>query len=237
MKTMSLSSRETPSTIVYQGRKTRRNGSEQRRRLILEASLRLVIREGVRGVRHRAVAKEADVPLSATTYYFKDINDLIADTFTYFVDVGAESMRRFWNGAEEVLFAQLNNEPNSGENLRVIQMRLVDLGVQYLMQQIEQHRDYLLAEQAFQFESLRDGRLSQLARLHQENMLVDLTRFFKAIKTSDPETDAYLTLAVILRLEYDALLGYPETITQEQIKHKLTRHLQLILQLPDKTES
>ena len=62
--------------VKYQGRKTSRVGSEQRRRLILEAALRIVIREGVRGIRHRAVAKEADVPLAATTYYFKDIQEL-----------------------------------------------------------------------------------------------------------------------------------------------------------------
>ncbi|WP_373691576.1 TetR/AcrR family transcriptional regulator, partial [Endozoicomonas sp. SESOKO2] len=56
-------------TLKYQGRKTSRANSEQRRRTILEAALRIVVRDGVRGVRHRAVAKEAQVPLSATTYY------------------------------------------------------------------------------------------------------------------------------------------------------------------------
>ena len=51
----SLSSAQN-SAVKYQGRKTSRAGSEQRRRLILEAALRIVIREGVRGMRHRAVA-------------------------------------------------------------------------------------------------------------------------------------------------------------------------------------
>ena len=63
-------------SVEYQGRKASRHGSEQRRQLILDAAMRIVIRDGVRGVRHRAVAAEAGVPLSATTYYFKDIDDL-----------------------------------------------------------------------------------------------------------------------------------------------------------------
>ena len=72
--------------IQYQGRKTRRTGSEQRRQAILEASLNIIVRDGIRAVRHRSVAREAGVPLSATTYYFKDLSDLIADTFALFAE-------------------------------------------------------------------------------------------------------------------------------------------------------
>jgi len=42
-----------------------------RRRSILEATVRLLVRGGLAGVTHRAVAREADVPLAATTYYFR----------------------------------------------------------------------------------------------------------------------------------------------------------------------
>ena len=42
--------------VEYQGRKASRHGSEQRRQLILDAAMRIVVRDGVRGVRHRAVA-------------------------------------------------------------------------------------------------------------------------------------------------------------------------------------
>src|SRR5690554_7354890 len=73
-------------TLQYQGRKTTRVKSEQRRRKILEATLRIVRTEGVRGIRHRAVAKEAAVPLAATTYYFKDIDELIVDAFTLYTE-------------------------------------------------------------------------------------------------------------------------------------------------------
>ena len=61
-------------SVQYQGRKASRRGSEQRRQDILDAAMRIVVRDGVRAVRHRAVAAEAGVPLSATTYYFKDFD-------------------------------------------------------------------------------------------------------------------------------------------------------------------
>ncbi|WP_414819992.1 TetR/AcrR family transcriptional regulator, partial [Shewanella colwelliana] len=55
--------------LSYVGRTTHRVDGEARRIAILEATLRLIVKEGIRGVRHRAVASEADVPLASTTYY------------------------------------------------------------------------------------------------------------------------------------------------------------------------
>src|SRR5690606_40873094 len=75
-----------PQDLQYHGRKASRAKSEHRRRLILEAALRIVVRDGVRGIRHRAVAAEAEVPLAATTYYFRDIDELIVDTFTLYTE-------------------------------------------------------------------------------------------------------------------------------------------------------
>src|SRR5690606_21378739 len=75
--------------VQYHVRKVIRRRSEARRQAILDAAMRIIIREGVRAVRHRAVAAEAEVPLSATTYYFKDISDLITDTFALYVERSA----------------------------------------------------------------------------------------------------------------------------------------------------
>ena len=68
-------------SIRYRGRKTLRVKSELRRLKILEATLRIAARDGLRGIKHRAVAREAKVPLAATTYYFRDIHELISDSF------------------------------------------------------------------------------------------------------------------------------------------------------------
>lgn len=49
---------------------------EVRREALLEATLRVLAREGAAGVTHRAVAAEAGVPLSSATYYFASLDDL-----------------------------------------------------------------------------------------------------------------------------------------------------------------
>jgi DNA-binding transcriptional regulator YbjK len=60
----------------------RRRKGERRRRLLLDATMRVVEREGVSAVSQRAVAQEAGVPPSAVTYYFPAVDDLLVAALT-----------------------------------------------------------------------------------------------------------------------------------------------------------
>ena len=194
-------------SLNYQGRKTSRVNSEQRRRTILEAALRIVVRDGVRGVRHRAVAREAEVPLSATTYYFKDITDLITDTFTLFVEMGAEKFKAFWEESDHKLMEALSSlETGSGSDSEQFVNKMTDLAVEYVVSQLEKHRDYLVAERAFQLECLRNEKLRPVAFNHQNYLLQSLKSFFARIGSSQPEIDARLLNAVIMQVEYEGLV-------------------------------
>lgn len=141
-------------SVQYQGRKASRHGSEQRRQAILDAAMRIIVRDGVRAVRHRAVAAEADVPLSATTYYFKDINDLITDTFAQFVERSAEAMAAFWSSVEGDLQDMAAAMEQGGEPRREMTDRIVELAIEYVRRQVLENRAQLLAEQAFRQEAL-----------------------------------------------------------------------------------
>ncbi|MEV2278963.1 TetR family transcriptional regulator [Nocardiopsis sp. NPDC049922] len=60
----------------------RRRKGEQRRRLLLDATMRVVERDGVAAVSQRRVAAEAGVPASAVTYYYAGVDDLLVDALT-----------------------------------------------------------------------------------------------------------------------------------------------------------
>lgn len=55
---------------------------EARREAIVAAAARLVAEAGPDAVAHRAVATAAGVPLAATTYYFRDLADLLVAAVT-----------------------------------------------------------------------------------------------------------------------------------------------------------
>ncbi|MGE3662789.1 MAG: TetR/AcrR family transcriptional regulator [Pseudonocardia sp.] len=55
----------------------RRLRGERRRAAIIAATLAVVERDGVAGVSHRTVAREAGVPASSAVYYFATLDDLL----------------------------------------------------------------------------------------------------------------------------------------------------------------
>lgn len=55
----------------------RRRYDPDRRERIAAAAIRVVARDGIDGLTHRAVAREADVPLGSTSYHFADKENLL----------------------------------------------------------------------------------------------------------------------------------------------------------------
>ncbi len=217
------------SAMKYQGRKTSRAGSELRRKAILEAALRVGIREGVRGIRHRAVAKEADVPLSATTYYFKDINDLITDTFTLFVEHAIDDLSKFWVDSSNQFETHYNLLDGSEDTRRIFAANMTDIAVEYINNQLLMHRDRVLAEQALQQEALRSDRLRDIVITYRQGLASDLERFYERMGSVEPELDASLTSSVILDIEYQCLLFGEDQWDKVPVRALLHRHIQLTL--------
>ena len=217
--------------LKYQGRKTSRANSEQRRRTILEAALRIVVRDGVRGVRHRAVAKEANVPLSATTYYFKDITDLITDTFTLFVEMGAQKFKAYWEESDSMLkIAMKELVPSDKASRQIFADRISDLAIEYVLIQLKEHRDYLIAERAFQQECLRNENLRPIAFSHQKFFLDSLETFFSKIGSNHPDIDAELFGSIILHVEYQGLIaGFEDERIADRLRVMLKRQIELML--------
>lgn len=68
---------------VTDGRRAR---GERRRAELIDATLRVVARDGAAGVTHRTVAREAGVTTSLSVYYFATLDDLLVAALTTVVD-------------------------------------------------------------------------------------------------------------------------------------------------------
>ncbi|QIL91573.1 TetR family transcriptional regulator [Microbulbifer sp. SH-1] len=192
--------------LVYQGRKAQRADSRQRRKAILEATLRLIVKEGIRGIRHRAVAKEAAVPLAATTYYFKDLDDLISDAFTYFVELNIDQTRSL----QEESFAaarQLSPDQLASVNGR---RQLVQQLTRFVLSHIRAqaaNRDHRIIELAFKNEALRNDELIRAVRMAYQATEGMIVEFFELLQLADPVAAAQIVHGTILNLEFQVLSG------------------------------
>ncbi len=216
-------------SVQYQGRKASRQGSEQRRQEILDAAMRIVIRDGVRGVRHRAVAAQAGVPLSATTYYFKDIEDLLTDTFAQYVERSAAYMAKLWATTEEMLRGVMARNDGSPASRAQLADDIARMTAEYVHRQLLTRRDYLMAEQAFRQEALLSPRLAELVTSHQQILLQGTCQLLEVLGSREPQQDAKVLTAIIGRMEYQGLLNSEVPMADDEMLAILTRYMHLVL--------
>lgn len=216
--------------VAYQGRRAARSGSEQRRRAILEATLRIIIRDGIRAVRHRAVAKEAGVPLSATTYYFKDIHDLIADTFTLFVENAmAQVLDPVWVKIYEYLGQYGGRPPADAAQREALLGGLARLAADFVEQELTQQREHLLAEQAFMQAAILDERLRAPAAEFRQRIVAGLQAFCTAMGSREPALDAELIHHAFLQLEYEHLIRNDGVFDRDRVERVLAHRFRLVM--------
>lgn len=192
-----MSELELPE-VLYHGRKPSRGGSERRRINILDAALRVAVREGVRAVRHRAVATEANVPLSATTYYFNDITDLIVDSFSLFYERATIMVKR--NLVDSISVALKQDLKTSWRDV------LAEALSGYLAIQVKDRREHLIAEQAFFAEAPHYPELQPLALQYQQAFCVKFAQLAAGIPVKDVGLLAWVVYTIQRQLSYEALL-------------------------------
>ena len=218
------------SSIQYQGRKAARAKSEHRRKEILDAALRIVAREGIRGVKHRAVAKEANVPLASTTYYFKDIEELISDAFMLFAEKSLQVLDLFYGELHNLVANyEIKEIQRDAEVREKFITALVDMGAGYIKAQVKFRKQDLLAEMAFLLEAVRDERLKPLARDYRGIWYSRLTDFLILTNAPAPKEDAMLIISAVQGLLYEGIINDGE-IDDMKIKSILRRAIYILMQ-------
>lgn len=211
------------STVVELDRRGTRPRGEQTRKRILDATLSVIAREGVRGATHRAIAREAGVQLSLTTYYFRDLNELISLAFESLMDRDygdiAEQWRRALRYLDQFSAGDLADSRSRDRIVDYCTKRIVD----HIRRGLLEYPEFLAVEHHVFYEALNDDRLRALSQLHRKRLLLPLVRFCEYFNVVDPETDASLLFGTITRLEYQALAAAPENIDFKAIRNEIRR--------------
>ncbi len=191
-----------PQAASSGGRVNRQQRGEQRRTAILRATWQVVLRDGVRGVRHRAVAEAAGVPLAATTYYFKDIQELLVQSFQLFADESLMQFTQpFWADAEHHL-AELGPLTSRDD----IAVMLLDRAAEFISLRLRDHREQVVMEYAFWYAALHNTELQAAVRAMAQRWMALLMPWLERGQVVQPEQAARCLLATVRRIEYEALI-------------------------------
>ncbi len=210
---------------------TRRAKGEKTRNKILEAAIVVIAKLGVKGTTHRAVALEAETQLSLTTYYFKDIKELVKEA----IDLGSQRFSQSSNIALQNMFNLL--EPLDAAALRTVSIKeqlceqMSIISAQHLYDNII-HRSTLLAlEQVFFTETLYSPEIKQLADKHIDGILAPFTKMASYFNKIDPEVDAELAMNALTRTEYKYLSMPKDEVNIDEIKRLVKRQLGYLMGL------
>ena len=191
---------------------TRRRRGVKRRTEILEATLRLLAREGAAPLTMRAVAAEANVPLTATTYYFESKDELILEAWRLHAEREAARVSR----ATEAIASRLSPPEVADRMARFVQDGLGPA------------RESLLAEFELLVQAARQPELEELTRVWHQAIREQVREILAAAGSPQPELDARLVVAITAGLEVDNL-GAADAMSLDELRDLFRRLLGALL--------
>lgn len=189
----------------------RRARGEARRRAILDAVLTIVGRDGAGSVTHRAVAKQADVPLAATTYYFASRDELLTEAF---YRAAAEDIAQLQRDAQS-----LATPPVDVSSLAA---RLCDIVDQWLAGD----RLTLLAQYEISLEAARRPELAAASRAWTNAHVTALAPALRRLGTADPGRDAWIVYSTLCGMVLDELAAPRPRFHSELLRPSIERLLE-----------
>jgi len=158
----------------------RDDGVSDRRRLIVEATLRLIGSRGVDAVTHRAVAAEAGVPLAATTYYFASKAELVREALELVIARSCDLVEQ-----RTAVVGGIDCD------------QLVERLTAFSAAQMDDPHAPLIAQYELMLEAGRRAELRPLAERWTVAYMQGLTNLVRASPLPDPERSAELISALI----------------------------------------
>jgi len=224
---MSLTGSAPPTTAQLRRKKrpARREKGEQTRRRILEATLRVICRDGIRGVTHRSAASEAGVHLSLTTYYFTDIEEMIREAFQHFCTLPNPDLESAMAEATAYLDSFSPRELRKRAVREQASERLATLAGNHLYRQIIHNPNRLAVEQILFTEARLSPAVREMGVQHRQMQIRALLRLCRYFNRKDPEINAELLFSAITALQYQRLSLPRNAVNRDHIIILLRRQM------------
>lgn len=209
----------------------RRSKGEKTRLLILQSATEVLAKNGIKGTTHRAIAKHADIQLSLTTYYFKDIQELVHQAFTLCSSQITAKTSLAWQPAIDLLNSINKTNVRKISDKERFRDKLSDMITQQLVKSIANSPVELTVQQLLFTEVQVSPQLHALADMHRSTLLAPYIRLCECLKSPAPHIDADIMLTVFTQLEYRYVAITNKELVVENINATVSRIIGNIMNL------
>lgn len=171
-------------------KKVSRSDGKASKEAILDATLIIIMRDGIRNIKYKTVAEVAGVAPSATAYYFHDIPTLIKEAYIHHFKNYKTEMDEVRSLVKQVLKKFDHSALMTEASLE----RFIEMYTKVLMAVIipesKSSTDFMLLDRIFRNETLQNPSLYPALK-HQDQLDIESIKgVFIALKTPNPEEDA-----------------------------------------------
>lgn len=201
---------------------------EQTRQLILAAALQVIAKQGYRALTHRAIALEAGVSLSLTTYHFKDLEALLHDAFAQYKTGVLAAFEERWQVFYQSIVTRMPKGIDDPDARRPLVDALVDYLQSIVIDDVAVNKAGVAVEMTFHFDLHLQEVQRNFAYELCNSLQPQIADLFEQLGTESPEVDAYLLLDAVHFLRFRHL-AVPTLLRAEDIRARLNRLLYALL--------
>jgi AcrR family transcriptional regulator len=193
--------RATPATTA------RATAATPTRERILQATLRVIAEDGLDAVTHRAVAARAGVSPGSTTHHFSSRDDLVRESFRYYLREGEVAIREL-----------LADAPAGIDPIPLVQQRLAAMVAR------EFTHGLVRAEYELLLHAVADAELAAEVRAWEARMVAVFAESLEAAGVARPMRSARTLLNLVRGYELESLLDPSLTVAdfEERLAPVLT---------------
>ncbi|GAA5134333.1 TetR/AcrR family transcriptional regulator [Thalassotalea piscium] len=209
----------------------RRSKGEQTRNNILIAAIDILAHNGIKGTTHRAIANHANIQLSLTTYYFKDIQELVHQAFKLNSEHITQLTDFAWKQAFDYLDAIGKTQLKKVSVKKQVREQLSQLATEYIINKVTEMPIALAVEQLLFTEIQTTPQLRELADQHRNLLLGPFVKLCQYFDQENTKLDADILFTIFTQIEYRNIMLPVDQIDRAAIYEQVNRVVGWIMKL------
>ena len=207
----------------------RRTKGEQTRNRILKSAIEVLAAHGIKGTTHRAIANHAKLQLSLTTYYFKDIKELVHQAFMLSSNIAVANSGAAWFQLFEYLDSFDKEQLKQAPVREKLGGELTQIITKYLVDKITLQRTELAIEQLLFTEIRITPQLRELADNHRLSLLMPFIKLASYFNQDKNDLDGGILLTTVTQLKYSNLMIPPKKLNTHYIEQVIHHALSWVI--------
>lgn len=210
---------------------TRRAKGELTRTSILQATIQVLAKNGIKGTTHRAVAQQAGIQLSLTTYYFKDIRELVREAFILHIQQQKKWFESFWQKVDGIFTSYGKTALRKKTNRLEMCAKIANVATDFIIQRINEDSDGVAVDMVLLTEAQFCEELLGLAESYRQVRLGTIIDFCTIFVKEQPEVSAQIIFNIFRQAEIERIALPNAAMSRDQLELMIERIMVSIVEM------